>query len=102
MSTVKTDAFTISEGNLEKAKQLLNFEVGIGNWRVSKTEDIKFPYVKLEMKENTAILVEDLVVNNIELTLKQEYDVAHLCEQFELHRRVMIRAMYAEIGRAHV
>ena len=57
VSTVKTDAFTISEGNLEKAKQLLNFEVGIGSWRVSKTEDIKFSYVKLEMKENTAMLV---------------------------------------------
>ena len=101
VSTVKTDAFTISEGDLEKAKQLLNFKVGIGNWRVSKTEDIKFPYVKLEMKENTAILVEDLVVNNIELTLKQEYDVKHLCEQFELHRRVMIRAMYAGSGKSY-
>ena len=30
VATVKTDALTISEGNLEKAKQLLNFEVGIG------------------------------------------------------------------------
>ena len=47
-STVKADAFTISECDLEKAKQLLNFEVGISNWRVSKTEDIKFPYVKLD------------------------------------------------------
>ena len=45
------------------------------------------------MKEHTAILVEDLVVDNIELTLKQEYDVVHLCEQFEQHKRVMTRAV---------
>ena len=75
VATVKTDALTISEGDLEKAKQLLNFEAGIGNWRVSKREDIKFPHLKLEMKENTAIAVEELEFNNIELTLKQEYDV---------------------------
>ena len=55
VSTVKTDAFTIREGDLEKAKRLLNFVFGIGSWRVSKTEDIKFPYVKLEMKENTLL-----------------------------------------------
>ena len=67
---------------------------------MSKTEDIKFPYVKLEMKENTAILVEDLVVSNIELTLKQEYDVVHLCEQFKQHKRVMIRAEFAGSGKS--
>ena len=49
------------------------------------------------MKENTAILVEDLVVNNIELTLSQEYDVVHLCEQFE----VMIRAEFAGSGKGY-
>ena len=56
MSTVKTDALIISKGDLEKAKQLLSIQVGIGNWRVSKTEDIKFPYVKLEMKENLSLI----------------------------------------------
>ena len=48
VATVKTDALTISEGDLEKAKQLLNFKTGIGNWRVSKTEDIKFPHLELQ------------------------------------------------------
>ena len=50
------------------------------------------------MKENTAFLVEDLELNNIELTLKQEYDVVYLCKQFEEHRKVMIRAEFAGSG----
>ena len=40
--SVKTDAFTIKSSDVEKAKQLINFESGIGNWRLSKTEDIIF------------------------------------------------------------
>ena len=31
VATVKSDALTISEGDLEKAKHLLNFKIGIGN-----------------------------------------------------------------------
>ena len=53
------------------------------------------------MKENTAILVEDLELNNIELTLKQEYDVVYLCKQFEEHRKVMIRAGFAGSGKSY-
>ena len=43
VATVKTDALTIKKKDLEKAKALLDFTAGIGNWRVSKTEceDVK-------------------------------------------------------------
>ena len=47
--SVKTDAFTIKESDVEKAKELLNFEPGIGNWRLSKTEDI-IPLDKISIK----------------------------------------------------
>ncbi|MFM7990247.1 MAG: hypothetical protein ACKPKO_64120, partial [Candidatus Fonsibacter sp.] len=42
--TVKTDAFTIRQSQLETARGRRNWEDGIGNWRLNKTEDIKFPH----------------------------------------------------------
>ena len=98
VATVKTDALTINKNNLEKAKTLLDFTAGTGNWMVSKTEDIKFLQSKWEMRENNEIIVEALKVNNIELTLQEEYDVDHLCNLFEEHKRVMVRAEYAGSG----
>ena len=70
---MKTDALTIKKKDLERAKALLDFTAGIGNWRVSKTatDDIKFPQSKWELKENNEIIVEALKVNNIELTLRE-------------------------------
>jgi len=43
--TVKTDAFTITirQSQMETAMQVLNWEEGIGSWRLNRTEDIKFP-----------------------------------------------------------
>ncbi|MFM7981909.1 MAG: hypothetical protein ACKPKO_21575, partial [Candidatus Fonsibacter sp.] len=41
--TVKTDAFTIRQTQVETAKELLNWEDGIGSWRLNRTDDIKFP-----------------------------------------------------------
>ena len=41
--TVKTDAFTIRQSQLGTAMQVLNWEEGIGNRRLNKTEDINSP-----------------------------------------------------------
>ena len=41
--TVKTDAFTTKKSKLEEVQELLSWEEGVGTWRLSKTEDIKFP-----------------------------------------------------------
>ncbi len=43
VSTVKTDAFTIRQSQVEQAQEVLAWEEGIGTWRLNKTEDIKFP-----------------------------------------------------------
>ena len=72
VATEKTDALTINKKDLEKAKTLLHFTARIGNWRVSKTEEIKFPISKSDMRENNKIVVEALKVNNIELTIAEE------------------------------
>ncbi|MFM7984962.1 MAG: hypothetical protein ACKPKO_37145, partial [Candidatus Fonsibacter sp.] len=41
--TVKTDAFTIRQSQLETAREILNWEEGVGNWRLNRTDDIKLP-----------------------------------------------------------
>ena len=41
--TVKTDAFTIRQSQLDAAEELLNWEEAIGSWRLNKTDDIIFP-----------------------------------------------------------
>jgi hypothetical protein len=41
--TVKTDAFTIPNARLEDAAELLNWDAGIGSWRFSRSDDIKYP-----------------------------------------------------------
>ena len=100
VSTVKTDALTINSGNLKQAKKLLNFKIRIGNWRASKTEESKFSNCKIELKENTEVIIEDLKLNHIDLTIEEEYDTDHLCNLFEEHKKVMIRAEYAGSGKS--
>jgi hypothetical protein len=84
---VKTDAFTIQSEHLERAEYIINFEDGIGNWRLSKTEDINFPYEMHKLKVTAAIPIKDFIVNNIHLTRDDEYDVDKLCGFFEEHRQ---------------
>ena len=45
--SVKTDAFTIDANNLELDIPLLKFDNTMGSWRLSKTDDISYPNVKL-------------------------------------------------------
>ena len=68
--SIKTDAFTIKASDLVACKNLWNFNKDIGNWRVSKTEDIMFPYGKVSMmKENLQITITDPISINLELLM---------------------------------
>ena len=40
---VKTDAFAIPADALELAKPLLNWEHGLGSWRLNRTEGLRTP-----------------------------------------------------------
>ena len=51
--SVKADCFTIKATDLDKARTLLNFDNGIGSWRLSKTEDIIYPYENITVKNAT-------------------------------------------------
>ena len=99
--TVKTDSFTIQKTCLEQARELLNFDNGIGSWRVHNEEDIKFPKSMIEFTENKLIEVKEYKTEPIELTIEDEYNTDKLCEYFEQHRRVMIRADYPGSGKSY-
>ena len=97
--SIKTDAFTIKASDLVACKNLLNFNKDIGNWRVSKTEDIMFPYGKVSMKENLQITITDPISINLEVV--DEWDKKAICKLFEDHKRVMVRAEYAGSGKPY-
>ena len=73
--TVKTDSFTILDSKLEEAQELLNWDTGIGSWRFSRSEDIKYPDTSnfLQLKANTMKPLREYPVGPI--TLKGEYDM---------------------------
>jgi hypothetical protein len=88
--SVKTDAFTIRANQFYKAKKLLHFSSIIGGWRNSKTEDICFPSQPYTMKINHEI---NIPIHKFEtVPLNDEFDVDEICNIFEKHKRVMVRA----------
>ena len=101
--TVKTDAFTIRQSQVDAARELLSWEEGIGSWRLNRTEDIKFPIDEtlMALKENRLVQIHEHVARNIELAIEDEYDTDKLCGYIEEHRRMMIRAEYGGCGKSY-
>lgn len=99
MYSVKTDCFTISAEYEAKAREVLTFDQGIGSWRVSKTEDIMFPFETLSSDMLDEIEFKHPVVNVLPVT--NEWDANEMCDHFEQHRRVMVRADYAGCGKSY-
>ena len=99
ITSVKTDCFTIPAAFEAKARERLTFDTGIGSWRVSKTSDIIFP-----MEHLHKTMLDDIEIKNLEpqqLDIADEWDVSELCDRFEEHRRVMVRAEFAGCGKSH-
>ncbi|MFM7989494.1 MAG: hypothetical protein ACKPKO_60290, partial [Candidatus Fonsibacter sp.] len=101
--TVKTDAFTIRQSQLETARGLLNWEDGIGSWRLNKTEYIKFPIDEalMALKENRLVQIHERTAQSIELTIEDEYNTDKLRGYIEEHNRMMIRAEYGGCGKRY-
>ena len=83
--TVKTDAFTIRQSQVETARELLNWEEGIGSWRLNRTDDIKIPIDELLMalKANCLAQIHEHTTQNIELTIEDEHNTDKLCGYIE-------------------
>jgi hypothetical protein len=97
--SVKTDCFTIPVECEAMARELLSFDQGIGTWRVSKTSDIIFPFEVLKQYQLEDITIEHIKTH--ELVIADEWNTDEMCEHFEQHKRVMVRAEYAGCGKSY-
>jgi hypothetical protein len=115
--SVKSDALTIKESDIDKVKSLISFDCGLGSWRVDKKAKINFPKDKFILKVNNEIKVEVQTFNcltlqlNDEVTIKvptfqrieiqDEYDTNEICEIFEKYKRVVVRADMPGCGKSY-
>ena len=102
--SIKTDALTIKNEDLAKAQELLDFSPGLGKWRHSGTgKDIKFPTKPLEKTINNSISINKIKVNNIPITIEQEYDTEYICKEIvETNKTLLIKARYAGSGKSYI
>jgi len=97
--SVKTDAFTIKQDDLDKAEDILKLSKNIGGWRFSKNENIKIPKVDYVIVENQEIKIDPLPFETIKLT--DEWDVNEICNIFKNKKRVMVRADVPGCGKSY-
>ena len=65
---------------------------------MSKTDDINYPYEKLTVKKTRCFSYSKL--KTAEIKIKDEWNTEELCDIFEKHLRVMVRAEYAGCGKS--
>ena len=109
--SVKSDAFTIHQDDLNKVRPnpnhfiksyregILNFESAIGNWRVS-TSRINYPTEKYKFKYNKLIQIP--LQENEALDVIDEWDTEAVCKQIIPHSPCMIRAKFAGSGKSYI
>ena len=109
--SVKSDSFTIHQDDLSKVKPnpnhfiksyregILNFETGIGNWRVS-TSRINFPTEKYKFKYNKLIPIP--LQENEALDVIDEWDTEAVCKQIIPNSPCMIRGKLPGTGKSYI
>ena len=109
--SVKSDAFTIHQDDLNKVRPnpnhfiksyregILNFEDAIGNWRVS-TSRINYPTEKYKFKYNKLIQIP--LQENEALDVVDEWDTEAVCKQIIPNSPCMIRAKFAGSGKSYI
>ena len=107
--SVKSDAFTIHQKDMSKVKPnpnhfiksyregILNFEDGIGNWRVS-TSRINYPTEKYKFRYNK--LIPTPIQEKETLDVVDEWDTEVLCKQLIESSPCTIRAKYPGSGKS--
>ena len=101
--SVKTGAFTIDSGNVEKAMKILDFNNDVGGWRVSKENDeIMLPSVNYMIAENERVEIPEIACSK-ELHVKDEYDTDNIIDEHVLDENpVIITADYAGSGKSYI
>ena len=96
--SVKTDALTLKASDIEKAKQLLHFDPGMGNWRISKEKNIMYPGRCLQLKQNV-IPIKPLIINH--LNIPDEFDTPAIAKQLIDNKHVCIFGDVPGVGKSH-
>ena len=109
--SVKSDAFTIHQDDLNKVRPnpnhfiksyregILNFESAIGNWRVS-TSRINYPTEKYKFKYNKLIQIP--LQENEALDVIDEWDTEAVCKQIIPNSPCMIRGKLPGTGKSYI
>ena len=98
--SVKTDAYTISQEDEEEARRILKTEQGeIGKWRISKEEGVIIPSVIYQQQANEEVGITTPA--NVELKIRDEYDMQDIIGKITQAKQVMIRATYAGSGKSY-
>ena len=97
--SVKTDAFTLLPSDLDRAKTLLDFSPGIGKWRVSKTEDIIYPFDPLKYKQNNEMPIKELSVNVLDVP--DEFDTPSIAQQLIKYKQVCNFGTVPGVGKSY-
>ena len=99
--SVKANAFTRSQHNEEKARQILKTnQGGIGKWRISKEVGVILPSVIYQQQATEAC--EIATPENIELKIQDEYDMPDIIGKITQAKHVMVRATYAGSGKSYI
>ena len=98
--SVKTDAFVIRHGHLNKAKKAITFNSNIGGWRHEKGKSIIPPTEQHRQKENTLTTIPEY--KNETLDIKDEWDTESIAKQITQHSPLIIRSKYAGGGKSHI
>ena len=124
--SVKSDAFTIDEDDLTRVMGkpnhfiksyrtgILNFETGIGNWRLTRegtsrvnptslrptNKSINFPTCQYKFRHSN--LIEIPVYENEPIDVVDEFDTKTICNQIIQQNPCMIRAKIAGSGKSYI
>ena len=108
---MKSDASTIHEDDLTRVmgkpnhfiktlrEGLLNFEEGIGNWRLT-SKSINFPSNKYIFRYND--LIEIPKIENEEIDVVDEWDTPGICNQIIQQNPCVIREKFAGSGKSYI
>ena len=101
VSSVRTDAFVIDTTDLEKAKEVLDFNSEIGGWRVNKyDDDITLPTTMYE-----AVVNEKMEIPTYEhkvIDIENEYATDDIIEIIKENNPMMIRGVFPGTGKSYI
>ena len=105
--SVKSDAFVVqcsgfNKWSLRKTQEVLEFNDGIGGWRMAKSHDQIHHTGTQLFEQKSCEYVEIPIIKSKRINVMDEYDENELVDLVEKHRVVMIKAKFAGAGKSTI